>query len=269
MNAVAAAAFAGADSRGRARIGVVTPFSNTNLEADLALLRPPGVSCHVARAGGYDLDEVPDSGQMRDFALAGLDDVLGLLTAARPDVVLYGCTSATLAMGLDYDRAFSSRIAAKAAVPAVTAAGALVEALDDIGARVVGLCSPYTEELNREAAAFLESAGRQVVRAVAPDRVLGNYGQGELTPQEVFDLGLRANRDGAEAIVMSCTDMRAVEVIEALEERTGKPVIASNQALMHCAVGRLGISWAVPGRLGRVPRAPQTSSGARASMASA
>ena len=83
-------------SRGRARIGVVVPFSNTNLEPDMQMLRPEGVSLHFARAGGYDLDEVPDSNQMRQFALASLDEAIGSLSAARPDVILYGCTSATL-----------------------------------------------------------------------------------------------------------------------------------------------------------------------------
>jgi len=58
------------ESRGRARIGVVVPFSNTNLEPDMMMLRPLGVSLHFARANGYDLDEVPDSNQMRKFALA-------------------------------------------------------------------------------------------------------------------------------------------------------------------------------------------------------
>ena len=113
-------------SRGRARIGIVTPFSNTHLEADLALLRPWGVSCHIVRASGYDLDAVPDGEQMRRFARTSLDSVLKTLMAARPDVVLYGCTSATMAMGPDYDRAFRARIEDIAGVPAVTAAGALV-----------------------------------------------------------------------------------------------------------------------------------------------
>ena len=63
-------------SRGRARLGIVVPFSNTNLEPDMQMLRPSGVSLHFARAGGYDLDEVPDSNQMRQFALASLEEVV-------------------------------------------------------------------------------------------------------------------------------------------------------------------------------------------------
>ena len=52
--------------------------------------------------------------------------------------------------------------------------------------------------------------------------------------------------------MLSCTDMRAVEVLEALEHSLGKPVVSSNQALMHIAAGRLGLQSAVPGKLGRI-----------------
>ena len=95
-------------SRGRARLGIVVPFSNTNLEPDMQMLRPSGVSLHFARAGGYDLDEVPDSEQMRQFALASLEEVMISLKATRPDMIIYGCTSATLAHGPGFDREFAA-----------------------------------------------------------------------------------------------------------------------------------------------------------------
>ncbi len=39
-------------SRGRARMSIVVPFSNTNVEPDMQMLRPDGVSLHFARVGG-------------------------------------------------------------------------------------------------------------------------------------------------------------------------------------------------------------------------
>ncbi len=70
---------------------------------------------------------------------------------------------------------------------------------------------------------------------------LGNYGQGELTPDRVADLGMEADSDLAEAVVLSCTDMRAVEAIDVLEQKLGKPVITSNQALMFMAESLLNL----------------------------
>ncbi len=239
-------------SRGRARLGVIVPMSNTNLEPDMMLLRPEGVSLHFARAGGYDLNRVPDSDQMRRFAEASLDAVLALLLPARPDVLLYGCTSATLAKGPDFDRAFAAKLSERAGAPAVTAAGALVEALKDLGLGRVGFCSPYTEALNREAAGFLTEAGIEVVEQAYVGEDLGNYGQSALEPAAVFDLGRRADHPRAEAVVLSCTDMRAVEIIEQLEAATGKPVVTSNQALAYAAMKRLPFETdlsQLPGRL--------------------
>ena len=57
------------------RVGVVVPVSNTNLEPDCIAMGPEGVSMHFARAGGYDLDQVPDSEQMIKFAQSTLDAI--------------------------------------------------------------------------------------------------------------------------------------------------------------------------------------------------
>lgn len=222
-------------SRGRGRIGVVVPISNTNLEPDMQLLRPDGVSIHFARAGGYDLDEIPDAAQMKKLALNSLGTVMTDLAAARPDVILYGCTSATLAHGPEFDREYTGKIKDITGVPAVTAAGALVGALEFLGLRKIAFSSPYVAALNDDAIGFLSQCGFETVSRMDVEEDLGNYGQGEVTPDEVFDLGVAADSPDAEALVLSCTDMRSVETIDRLEHALGKPVITSNQAMMFAA----------------------------------
>ena len=44
-----------------------------------------------------------------------------------------------------------------------------------------------------------------------------------------------------EAIVISCTDYRALEAVPAIEARLGKPVVTSNQAQMYVCLTRLGL----------------------------
>ena len=207
----------------------------------MQMLRPNGVSLHFARAGGYDLDEVPDSDQMRQFALASLEEVVDSLGATRPDAVIYGCTSATLAHGPEFDKQFAQRISDMLGKPAITAAGALVLALNTLGVKKIGFSSPYVEQLNQEAIDFLTDCGFETVSSAYVGSDLGNYGQGELTPDRVVELGLEADSDEAEAIVLSCTDMRSVEALETLEEKLGKPVVTSNQALMFAAGQVLGL----------------------------
>ena len=234
-------------SRGRARIGVLVPFTNTNLEPDLALLRPQGVSLHIARMGGYDQDEVPDADQMHGLGAADLDGPLGLLQGVRPDVVLYGCTSATLTHGPAFDRSLAQRIKAESGAETVTAAGALVAALKALNVRQIGFASPYVAAINDMAIGFLAECGIETKARSEFGQTLDNYGQGALGPDAVFELGQAADHPQAEALVLSCTDMRSVEVIARLEQAVGKPVITSNQAMMFQAMQYARIGDAVQG----------------------
>ena len=228
-------------SRGTGRIGVLVPFTNTNLEPDIALLRPAGVSMHFARLGGYDLDAIPDAGQMAGLGVADLDEPLRLLAGVQPDVILYGCTSATLSHGPAFDRDLAARAEATSGARTVTAAGALVTALNALGARRIAFASPYVEEINDQAIAFLAQSGFETVSRAGVGVALDNYGQGEMAPDAVFELGRRADSAEAEVLVLSCTDMRSVETLERLEQALGKPVITSNQAMIFAALPHLGL----------------------------
>lgn len=213
------------------KIGVLVPYTNTNLEPDMAMLCPPGCTMHFERLGDYDADEVPGSEQMAGLGSADLSQTLRLIGGVRPAAILYGCTSATLTHGPAFDVDLAARIGQTGAV-SITAAGALVAGIRELGARRIGFASPYLGQINDQAVDFLASEGIETVRRADIGRVLDNYGQGELTPSEVFELALRADGPDVEALVLSCTDMRSVETIMRLEAATGKPVVTSNQAMV-------------------------------------
>ena len=73
-----------------------------------------------------------------------------------------------------------------------------------------------------------------------------------MNPSAVYDLGLRADHPDAQALVLSCTEMRAVEAIDALERDLDKPVVTSNQALMFACLNRIGVTPASLGVGGRL-----------------
>lgn len=223
------------------KIGVLVPFTNCNLEPDMIALCPPGCTVHFARMGGYDVDEIPGSDQMAGLGESDISETLRLLSGVRPAVVLYGCTSATLTHGTGFDTDLAARIKTGARALSFTAAGSLVAAIKALGATRVGFASPYLGEINDQAAAFLADEGIEVIQRADIGRALGNYGQGELTPDEVFDLALKADHADAQAIVLSCTDMRSVEAIERIEAALGKPVVTSNQAMIFALMRALGL----------------------------
>ncbi|MEN9063350.1 maleate cis-trans isomerase family protein [Ponticoccus litoralis] len=223
------------------RVGLIVPSSNTNFEPDCAMLAPEGLTLHAVRSGGYDVNAIPDSALMRRFAREALDQCVTLLTDARVDMVIYGCTSATLSEGPAFDRKFCEELQEKSGVPAITAAGALVEAIRSVGARRVAFTSPYVAALSAESVAFIRESGIEVVRKVAFEEELTSLGQNALTPQDAYDMALRADHPDAEAIVISCTDYRALEAAPAIEAALNKPVVTSNQAQMFACLTRLGL----------------------------
>jgi maleate isomerase len=54
-------------------------------------------------------------------------------------------------------------------------------------------------------------------------------------------------RPEADVLLCSCTAWRAVEAVDALERRTGKPVVTSNQATIWAALRALGVTEAARG----------------------
>ncbi len=229
-------------SRGLARIGFVVPSGNTNLEPDMMMLAPSGVSLHFARASGYDVERIPDETQMRQYSDTPAEDVIKSLVHCRADVIVYGCTSATLAQGPDYDRAFRENIEETAAVPAVTAACALVEVLQALEVERFAFTSPYVVPLNTLAINFIESFGMTCVHRVDAPEPMSNEAVGDARPEEIIKIALGADHEAAQAMVISCTDYRATEAIGEIEACLGKPVVTSNQASLLLALKRIGIS---------------------------
>jgi maleate isomerase len=74
-----------------------------------------------------------------------------------------------------------------------------------------------------------------------------------VSPAFILDMALQLDRPDADAIFISCGALRSVDIIEALEEKTGKPVITSNQALAWDALRLAGIDNRIDG-FGRLLR---------------
>lgn len=208
----------------------------------MAMLCPPGITMHYARLGGYDLDEIPDEQQMSAMGCADISEPLRLIAGVKPDVIIYGCTSATLTHGPGFDRMLSHKISAELGIPTITAAGAIVHALRYLKVRKIGFASPYVAKINLSATQFLEKSGFLVVSGAEIGDALDNYGQGNLLPERVCELARSANSDASQAIVLSCTDMRAVETVDRLEAELSKPVITSNQAMLFSALRAINVS---------------------------
>ena len=160
------------EDRGGVRIGVLVPFTNTNLEPDLMMMRPRGSTLHFHRLGNYDADKIPAAEQMAGLGASDISEDLRLICGVRPDAVLYGCTSATLTHGADFDKDLAVRINTYSNALSLTAAGCLIEALNALAVSRVGFACPMLARLTNLRSAFSKANRSQ--RLTVPISV-GNW----------------------------------------------------------------------------------------------
>jgi maleate cis-trans isomerase len=104
----------------------------------------------------------------------------------------------------------------------------VADALRALGAKRVGVASPYAAWLNARVRGYLEADGFEVVAIEG----LGTEAHSTITLERVEALAAEVNRPEAQAIFISCSNFRTLGIIESLEQKLGKPVVTSNSASM-------------------------------------
>ncbi|NJE01510.1 aspartate/glutamate racemase family protein [Thermococcus sp. JdF3] len=225
----------------RGRLGLIVPSSNTTMEMELHSALPEGVSLHTARV---PLKNVTEEELVKMNAMAV--ESARLLRDAGVELILYGCTSGSFIGGKDYEKEIEANVEEEVNVPVVSTSTAVVEALRILDAQAVLVITPYTDEINAREREFLEANDFEVLDI----RGLGiedNTQIGKLEPHEAYRLAKASFMDEADAIFISCTNLRTFEIIEPLEEDLGVPVVTSNQASLWLALRQMDVMERIPG----------------------
>jgi maleate isomerase len=122
----------------------------------------------------------------------------------------------------------------------------VVDALHELGAEKIVVGTPYLDEINTREAEFLHAKGFEVLDIQGLNLETG-IEFGTVTPNYWKKFAIEIDRPDAEAIFLSCGGIRALEVVQEIEEITGKPVITSNQAQMWSCLRRAGITDNIEG----------------------
>lgn len=207
------------------RLGVIYPSDGVQ-DREFWDFAPPGCTVHITRV------RIADEPLTLAVTRAAVDspDIVqaaDLLRPIGPDAVAYACTAISFALGAEGDAAITDTIHQVSGAPVTTTSAALVAACRALGAARVAVAAPYLPEITDKLRAYLEAAGLGVTGAQS----LGlTRGIENTTTDQLFDLGVRAMTPDADAIILSCTNLRTYDVVPKLEERLGKPVITSNLA---------------------------------------
>jgi len=223
------------------RIGLLLPSSNTTQEIEYWRVMPPGVSLHVAR---LPLRNVEADSTVR--IVEDIETEARKLADADVDAIVLAATAPSSRRGPGYDKELSQRIATASGKPATTAATAQNEAMAALGLSRITIAAPWSDEVNRMAAAFIEASGYRVLHHEAMGFVR-NLEIGLLDEATALELGRRVDRPDAQAVMLACGNWMTLGVVDALEQALGKPVLTTNQVSLWAVLRLAGHTQPIHG----------------------
>lgn len=194
------------------RIGLLLPAANTTLENEAA----GRGNVHFHR---FDPQRGPEA----------IAEAARLLAAVKPAGIGLAYATGSYLDPRVYDEELVDALQRTTGVRVVTAARALVDRLRQLGARRVGVVSPYTDAVNEACTTYLTANGFEVV-ALVGEKPAGPAG--DVPADEVRALVLSLPADEVDAIAISCTGLRTLSLLPELRRTCGRPVVSSNKALL-------------------------------------
>lgn len=218
------------------RVGLLVPSSNTVAEADFYRRLPAAATLHTAR---MYLDEVTaeDEAVMLD---EHLPRALRDLATTRPHVAVFACTSAGTLRGNAYEQELVRRIGERTRARAVSVAAAVRRAIAGRDARRIAVITPYVKALNDTIQGSLEEEGLEVAE-IHGMGISANIEIGAVEPERIAEFAREHIRSAdVELVFVSCTNFRAFEAREQIEQDLDVPVVTSNHAALEAVLELLG-----------------------------
>jgi maleate isomerase len=218
------------------RVGLIVPSSNTVAEVDFYRRLPPGCTLHTARMFLEETTPEGEAAMLDEHLSTAIDD----LATARPDVMVFGCTSAGALRGNAYEAQLIDRIEQRTGAATFSVAAAVRWAIRAAGCRRVGVITPYVESLNEKIAQSLQDDGLEVA-GIHGLGITENFAIADVEPERIARFASeRFAGSDIELLFASCTNFRAFDAREEMTRALGLPVVTSNQAALAAVLDHLG-----------------------------
>ena len=234
----------------RARLGMIDLASGLTGEEEMHAILPDDVlllTTRVLNSNTISLSALSD--MQEDMVRA-----VGTITPEEPlDVVIYCCTSGTIAIG--EDRLCELIQSVRPGVAFTNPFTAAVKALRHIGAKRVSLLAPYTVEVTSYMRHAFQRKGFEIPYVTTYGLELDSE-ICQVSHDDILATAREQCLQGVDALFISCTGLRVVNLIEQIEKELGLPVITSNQAMAWHALRLAGYNRNLTGfgRLGGLIR---------------
>lgn len=233
---------------GRCKFGVIVPSTNTIVEPEFHQMSPSGVTCHSARflIPNMALNSDADFETLVDHIKANLDEAIDGVTPADVDHVIIGISAESFWDGIDGAQAVKERLEARAGCEVTLGSAAARSALEAVGAKRIGVLTPYWPVADERVDAYFSQCGFEV------ERVIGLKANSPVNIAEQSEETMRnalrdLNTPEVDAIIQCGTNLCMARLAAEAERWLDKPVIAINTALYWRAMRDMGITDKVEG----------------------
>jgi maleate isomerase len=218
------------------RVGLIVPSSNSVIEADFYRRLPADTTLHTARMYLEETTPEGESAMLDDHLPVAIND----LRTARPDVMVFGCTSAGALRGNDYEAELIKRIADETGAETFSVAAAVRRVIREAGGRRGGVITPYVDSLNEKIRQSLEDDGLEVA-GIHGLGITENFAIAEVEPARIAEFASEcfAGSD-IDLLFASCTNFRAIDAREEIHAALGVPVVTSNHAALAVVLDQIG-----------------------------
>jgi maleate isomerase len=153
----------------RRKFGVLGPSTNTVVQPDFEMMRPPGVTNHYSRIFTPNAQAVSNETFMAGTQVIGqntLDAVRSVMTCS-PDYLVMGMSAVTFYGGVRGANEFQSKVEKEAGVGVSIGSHSCTAALKAYGGvKRIAILSPYYPVANEQVARYFTESGFEVVRDI-------------------------------------------------------------------------------------------------------
>ena len=222
----------------RATLGLVVLQTDESVEYEFRQMLPSeGVSLYVTRIPSKP-DVTPESLATME---AEIPASVGLLPPSLSfDAVGYACTSGATVIGPER---IASLVKQATRVRCVTdPISSVIAACRALNVRRLGFLTPYVPSVSEAMRNLLEDSGFEIA-AFGSFEELEEARIARIAPRSILSaISEIAGMAKCDAVFASCTNLRALGIIDAAESATGIPVISSNLALGWNLLRSVGVS---------------------------
>lgn len=232
----------------RAAFGVIVPSTNTVVEDEYNRIRPEGVSYHAGRIlienGRLDDNDVFE--RFLESLRLQIEKAIESVLTCEPDHLIMGMSAETFWGGAEGNDRFEQWVRDVSGLEVTSGAAACDAALKAVGARRIGVITPYQSVADEEVRRFFTEIGYDVA-AVHGLKCPSATAIAKVPPHEVEAAFETVDLEGVDALVQAGTNLPVVGVADRLERKLGKPVIPINAATAWHALRTRGITDPVEG----------------------